>query len=80
MGPEDRFPQLRAMGSLLTMLPVAPKLRALNIRLQESFSRKGWSLVRELATEALALLLGLLLVASFVAFFYLYCLPWVGIH
>jgi hypothetical protein len=30
--------------------------------------------------EALAVVLGLLLVISFVAFFYLYCLPWLGVH
>jgi len=30
--------------------------------------------------EALAAVLALLLVASGLAFFYLYCLPWLGVH
>ena len=45
------------------------------------FSKAGWKQIAlEVAKEAIAASVALLLVASFVIFFYLYCLPWVGVH
>jgi hypothetical protein len=80
MGLAKHLAGLKAMGSLLTMLLIGPKLRELNTHFLESFSRKGWALFQEAAKEALSMLLGLLLVVLGVAFFYLYCLPWIGVH
>lgn len=68
------------MGSLLIVLLVMPKLQELHRQLEVSFSKSGLALLKEGAQWALAILLALLLVASFVFVFYLYCLPWLGLH
>ena len=40
---------------------------------------KAVAVLREVLLEAAAALIALLVVALFVAFFYLYCLPWLGL-
>jgi hypothetical protein len=68
------------MGNLLTMLSIWRALRYRDKPILEFSSRKGWGLVVEVGKQAMAAMIALLLVAFCVAFFYLYCLPWLGVH
>ena len=45
-----------------------------------SFSRRMREVVVELAKEAIAAVIALLLVGISLSFVYLYCLPWLGTH
>jgi hypothetical protein len=75
------------MGSLLTMLLLLPRTRESTKPKEMASSRtelgsmaRYGAVLKGVALEALAGALGLLLVVLFVAFFYLCCLPWMGVR
>jgi hypothetical protein len=67
------------MGSPLAALLVLKRLLDLHKPKQE-FSSRRERLAVAVAKELAAAPAGLILVLSFVAFFYLYCVPWLGVH
>jgi hypothetical protein len=70
----------KAKGIPLKELQVALHRGGKGKQISELFLDGAVRLAVEFAKEALVVVLALLLLVFFVAFFYLYCLPWMGVH